>query len=309
MTTEAELLAPPRHLEELAPGVHAFVQPDGGWCLSNAGVLVSGDAVAVVDTVATERRARALRAAIAAVTPAEPRTLINTHHHGDHHFGNSAFAPDATVVAHELTRAEMARRGLAMRYVWPDADWGDIELRLPTVTFRDRMTLHVGELTAELLFVGPAHTNGDIVVWLPEQRVLFAGDLLLPGCTPFFLMGSLTGSLRAIERLRALEPRTIVGGHGPVAGPEVLDETERYLLWVRDAAREGLRAGRTPLQQAKATDLGAYARLRDGERLVANLHRAYSEEQGRPLDTEIRSAPVFEEMAELNGGRPITCRA
>ncbi|MFF3500101.1 MBL fold metallo-hydrolase [Streptomyces sp. NPDC003247] len=300
--------APPR-LEELAPGVHAYIQPDGGWCLNNAGVLIGEDAVALVDTAATERRARALRAAVASLTPLEVGTVVTTHHHGDHHFGNAVAAPHATVVSHEVTRAEMARRGLAMREVWPATDWGDVRLSLPTLTFRDRATLHVGSLTAELIHVGPAHTTGDIVVWLPEQRVLFAGDVLLPGCTPFVLMGSLSGTLEAIARLRALDPAVVVGGHGPVAGPEVLDATRDYLLWVRDTAREGLAAGLSPLRTALRTDLGAYARLRDPERLVANLHRAYAEESRLPRDTEIRSAPVFAEMARFNGGRPVACHA
>ncbi|MEV8320548.1 MBL fold metallo-hydrolase [Streptomyces sp. NPDC059900] len=300
--------AAPR-LEELAPGVHAYIQPDGGWCLNNAGVLIGDDAVAVVDTAATERRARALRAAIASRTPLEVRTIVTTHHHGDHHFGNSVVAPYATVVSHEVTRSEMARRGLAMREVWPGTEWGDISLALPTLTFRERTTLHVGGLTAELIHVGPAHTTSDIVAWLPEQRVLFAGDVLLPGCTPFVLMGSLSGTLEAITRLRALDPAVVVGGHGPVAGPEVLDATRDYLLWVRDTARAGLAAGLSPLETARETDLGPYAGLRDPERLVANLHRAYVEESSLPRDTEIRSAPVFGEMAQYNGGRPVACHA
>ncbi|MFF0588608.1 MBL fold metallo-hydrolase [Streptomyces sp. NPDC003781] len=300
--------ATPR-LEDLAPGVHAYIQPDGGWCLNNAGVLISDGAVAVVDTAATERRARALRAAIASRTPLEVGTVITTHHHGDHHFGNSVVAPHATVVSHEVTRNEMARRGLAMREVWPATQWGDIRLALPTLTFRDRATLHVGDLTAELIHVGPAHTTSDIVVWLPEQRVLFAGDVLLPGCTPFVLMGSLSGTLEAITRLRALDPAVVVGGHGPVAGPEVLDATRDYLLWVRDIARAGLAAGVSPLRAALDTDLGPYSALRDPERLVANLHRAYAEESSLPRDTEIRSAPVFAEMAQFNGGRPVACHA
>lgn len=300
--------APPR-LQELAPGVHAYIQPDGGWCLNNAGVLIGDDAVAVVDTAATERRARALRAAIAARTPLEVRTIVTTHHHGDHHFGNSVLAPHATVVSHEVTRTEMARRGLAMREVWPATQWGDIRLALPTLTFREHATLHVGDLIAELMHVGPAHTTGDIVVWLPQQRILFAGDVLLPGCTPFVLMGSLSGTLEAITRLRALDPALVVGGHGPIAGPEVLDATRDYLLWVRDRARAGLAAGLSPLQTAREADLGPYAGLRDPERLVANLHRAYAEESSPARDTEIRSAPVFGEMAQYNGGRPVACHA
>jgi cyclase len=286
------------------------VQPDGGWCLNNAGIIVGRDSVVLVDTAATEKRARALAAAVAELSPSAPTVVINTHHHGDHHFGNALFAPRATVVAHEATRAVMADRGLALRQVWPGTDWGDLELVLPTLTFGDDgLTLYVDGLRVELIHLGLAHTESDTVVWLPEHRVLFAGDVLMPGCTPFVLAGSVLGSLRAVERLRALGPRLIVGGHGPVAGPEALDEAQAYLLWVQDLAVRGLAAGLSPYQAAEAADRGGFAQLREPERLVANLHRAYSEARGLPLDTQIRSAPVFAEMAALNGGRPAVCLA
>ncbi|GAB7104194.1 MBL fold metallo-hydrolase [Streptomyces phaeofaciens JCM 4814] len=303
---------PPPRVEEVADGIHAFVQPDGGWCLSNSGILTGRRSVALVDSAATEARARGLRAAALGLGRGEPRTVLNTHHHGDHTFGNAVAAPGATVVGHELARTEMAERGEALKQVWPDTDWGDlggIELSLPTVTFTDRLTVYVDDLAVELIHVGPAHTNSDVVVWLPGQRVLFAGDVLMPGCTPYVLAGSVLGSLRAVERLRALAPRVVVGGHGPVAGPGILDETEAYLRWLGRLADEGLAAGLTPYETAREAAAGPYAELRDPERIVANLHRAFSEAQGRPLDTPIRSGPVFAEMTRYNGGRPPTCLA
>lgn len=308
-TNSAQLVAPPPRLEEVAERIFAYVQPDGGWCVSNSGILLNGDSVAVVDTASTEARARALRAAVASLSPLEPRALVNTHHHGDHTFGNFVFAPSASIIGHELARTEMAEKGMGLQYVWPDANWGEIELILPWVTFQEQLTLHVGELRVELLYVGPAHTNNDVVAWIPEHRLLFAGDVLMSGCTPFFLMGSLEGSLRAVARLRALGAQTIVGGHGPVCGPEIFDATESYLLRVRDIARGGVSAGLTPLQAALETSLGDFTHLRDPERLVANLHRAYSEELGEPLGKAIRSGPVFAEMMEYNGGQPLTCLA
>ncbi|MFF9621180.1 MBL fold metallo-hydrolase [Streptomyces griseosporeus] len=303
---------PPPRVEEVADRVFAHIQPDGGWCLSNSGILAGRRGTALVDSAATEARARALRAAALAHGPGEPRTVLTTHHHGDHTFGNAVAAPHATVIGHELARTEMAERGEALKLVWPDTDWGDlggIERSLPTVTFTDRLTVYVDDLAVELIHVGPAHTSNDVVVWLPEQRVLFAGDVLMPGCTPFVLMGSVLGALRAVRRIRALGPRVVVGGHGPVAGPEVLDETEAYLRWIGRVAADGVAAGVSPYEAARETPLGPYADLRDPERVVANLHRAYSEVLGRPLDTQIRSAPVFAEMTRYNGGRPLTCLA
>ncbi|WP_075779393.1 MBL fold metallo-hydrolase [Streptomyces acidiscabies] len=296
-------------LTEVADRVFAFVQPDGGWCLNNAGIVVGADRACVVDTAATERRARALYAAVERVAGRPPGFLVNTHHHGDHTFGNSLFPPGTTVVSHDLARTEMADKALSLCQVWPDVDWGRLALRLPDLTFSDRLTLHLGDERAELLYVGPAHSTNDVAVWLPERGCLFAGDVLMSGCTPFCLMGSLEGSLRAVARLRALGAETVVCGHGPVCGPEVFDATERYLLWVRRLAKEGIAAGLDPLTTARESALGEYADLVDPERLVANLHRAYAEERGARPGEYLPSGPVFREMTDFSGGRPLRCLA
>ncbi|MHC3474080.1 MBL fold metallo-hydrolase [Streptomyces sp. 7R007] len=295
-------------LEEVAEGVFAYVQPDGGWCLNNAGVIVSGGECAVVDTAATASRALALRDAVRGVSANSPRTVVNTHFHGDHTFGNFVFAPEAVVVAHERTRTEMAGAGLHLTTLWPDVKWGELRLALPSLTYRDRLTLHVGEVSAELLHLGPAHTTDDTVVWLPEQRVLFTGDLVMSGVTPFCPMGSVSGSLDAIAELRRLNARTVVTGHGPVAGPEALDRAEGYLRWVQELARQGLAAGIGPLQLARETDLGEWAELLDSERLVPNLHRAYAEVLGGVPGERMDIGALFGEMVEFHGGLP-ACHA
>ncbi|MET9616996.1 MBL fold metallo-hydrolase [Kitasatospora indigofera] len=293
--------------EEIADGIFAYVQPDGGWCLNNAGVITSDGQSALVDTAATEARARRLREAALSVSPAAPRAVVNTHFHGDHTFGNFVF-PEAVVIGHERLRTEMAQADLHLTTLWPDVCWGDLELVLPTVTFAERMTLHVGSVRAELIHLGPAHTTNDTVVWLPEQSVLFTGDLVMSGVTPFCPMGSLSGSLDAIGRLRALGARTVVTGHGPVAGPEVLDTAERYLRWVRDLAREGIAAGLKPVETARGCELGEFAGLLDSERLVPNLHRAYAEELGAAPGDPLDIGALFAEMIEFHGRLP-ACHA
>jgi cyclase len=295
-------------LEEVADQVFAYVQPDGGWCLNNAGVIVSGGESALVDTAATEARALALRDAVHRVSPGAPRTVVNTHFHGDHTFGNFVFAPQAVVVAHERTRTEMAEAGLHLTGLWPDVKWGELRLELPSLTYRDRLTLHVGEMAVELLHLGPAHTTDDTVVWLPGQRVLFTGDLVMSGVTPFCPMGSVSGSLAAIAELRKLDARTVVTGHGPVAGPELLDGAERYLRWVQTLARQGLGANLSPLELARETELGEYAELLDAERLVPNLHRAYAEALGGVPGERMDIGALFGEMVEFHGGLP-ACHA
>ena len=295
-------------LVELAPGIHAFVQRDGSWCLSNAGVLVDQGEAVVVDTAATEDRAVRLREVVGALSGTTARTVVNTHFHGDHTFGNCVFLPEAEIIAHENARDEAAAAGLGMRGLWPEVRWGAVELALPTKTYRDRAELRVGGMRVELLHPGPAHTRGDTVVWIPDRSVLFAGDVVMSGATPFCLMGSISGTLRTIAWLRGLGARTIVGGHGPVGGPELLDSTEAYLTWVQRLAAAGFRRGLTPLAVARTTDLGEYGGLLDPERLVGNLHRAYAELRGEPEGSELDVLEVFHEMVEYHGG-PLTCFA
>ena len=308
--TPVSAVAPPGHVTEIAEGVHAYLQLPGGWCLNNAGILVSGGQSALVDTTATEARARHLRATALQLNPAAPRAVVTTHFHGDHAFGNFVF-PEAVVIGHERTRTEMMAAGLHLTGLWPNVEWGGIELAPPTVTYRDRLTLQVGAIRADLEHVGPAHTSNDTVVWLPGQKVLFTGDLAMNGVTHFCLMGSIAGSLAALERLRAFGATTVVPGHGPVCGPEVFDAVEGYLRLVRRLAKEGVRAGLTPLETARGAHLGRYADLLDPERLSANLRRAYAELQGLPADAPLALSErqaALGEMIEFNGG-PLCCLA
>jgi cyclase len=300
--------APEPRLEEIADRIYAYIQPDGGWCLSNSGFLVGPERVTLIDTAATELRTRALRAAIGSVTSAPTRTLINTHHHGDHTYGNGVF-PEAVIIGHDDCRAEMIESGLVLTQLWTHVEWGSIEIVPPTVTFPDRLTVYSGELRIELIHVGPAHTTNDVVAWIPEHGVLFTGDVVFSGGTPFTLMGSISGSLTAIERLRELGASTVVAGHGPIGGPELYDATESYLRWIQRLARQGIEAGLSPLAVAGAADLGEYGELLDRERIVGNLHRAYSEARGESAGTKLDDLTIMLEMVTYNGGRIPTCLA
>jgi cyclase len=304
-----EALGPAR-TEEVSPGVFAYVQPDGSWWINNTGFLVGSDAVAAVDSSSTESRTRAFREAVSRVTPQPVTTLVNTHHHGDHTNGNCLF-PEATIIGHENCRANMAAQGIGgLDAVFGPVDWGDLTVVPPAVTFSDQIDLWVSDLRVELRYIGtPAHTTGDIIAWLPDRRVLYAGDLVFNGGTPFVLMGSVAGSLAALSALRRLAPETIVPGHGGVCGPEAIDAAEAYLRFVSDLARAAHGAGETPLEAARQADLGEFDRLLDRERLVGNLHRAYSELDGNPLGTAIDVPRAFGDMIAFNGGTPLHCMA
>ena len=219
-------------IEEVSEGIFAYIQLDGSWGLNNAGFFVGKDAVTVVDTCFTEARTRAFVDAIGSMTTLQMRTLVNTHHHGDHTHGNYLL-PGATIVAHELCREVILAGGPSSTTgsgLFPNVEWGDLDIAPPFVTFQERLNLYVDDLKVEVLYVGPAHTSNDVILWVPERKLLFSGDILFNGGTPFVIAGSVAGSLRALDTLRALVGAyTIVPGHGPVCGPEVIDDMVAYL--------------------------------------------------------------------------------
>lgn len=300
----------PARVEEVSAGIYAYVQPDGSWFLNNTGFLVGRYGVVSVDTTSTERRTRAYLEAISRVSRRPVRTLINTHHHGDHTHGN-CLLPLATIVGHPRCREEILKTPFPPAAgIWSAVEWGDLQPEPPFVTFEDRLKVWVDDLRVELHVVPtPAHTNNDVVVWIPDRSVLFTGDLVFVGGTPFVPMGSVSGSLRALEWLRGFNARTLVPGHGPVSTPRAIEPVEAYLRFVQDVARRGKAAGLSPLEAARQTDLGRFAELTDAERIVGNLHRAYAEldgaEPGAPIDT--RAALM--DMVAFNGGQPLRCFA
>lgn len=304
----AEAGAP--RVEEISSGVFAYLQPDGSWFLNNTGFLVGRKAVVSIDTTSTERRTRAYLEAVRAVSAQPIRTLINTHHHGDHTHGN-CLLPLATIIGHPRCREEILHSAFPPPAgIWSPVDWGDLQVEPPFVTFDERLTVWVDDLRVELHAVPtPAHTTNDVVAWIPERSLLFTGDLLFVGGTPFVPMGSVDGSLRALEWVRAFGAATLVPGHGPVSTSEAIDQVEAYLRFVQETARKGHAAGLRPLDLARQTDLGGFAEWPDRERIVGNLHRAYAEldgaEPGAPLDMRA----VLMDMVAYNGGQPLTCLA
>ncbi|MWA01037.1 MBL fold metallo-hydrolase [Actinomadura sp. LD22] len=298
-------------LEEVSDGVFAYVQPDGTWWINNTGFVAAERGVISVDACSTERRTRAYLDAIRTVTDRPVRTLVNTHHHGDHTFGNYLFS-GATIVGHERTRESALAWGEPFdEPFWTKVEWGGVEVEPPFLTYTDGVTLWAGNLRCEVRHVGTAaHTTNDSIVWLPERRVLFCGDLLFNGGTPFVLQGSVAGAIAVLEEVVApLDAAVIVPGHGPVAGPELIGRVLGYLRFLQATAADGKAAGLSPLEAAREADLGAYAELTDSERIVGNLHRAYAELDGLEPGGEIDAATALQEMVDYNGGRPLTCRA
>jgi len=300
---------PPPTIEEVSKGIVAYIQLDGSWFLNNAGCIVGANSATVIDTTGTEARARAFHAAVRSVTANPVNALINTHAHGDHTHGNFMFSPETAIIGHERCRREIIAAGHGAHALFPMIDFGECPVTPPTVTFEDKLSVYVDDLRIDLSFVGPAHTTNDIVAWIPDRKLLFTGDIIFNGGTPFALGGSVAGWLEALDRIEALGAERIVPGHGPVCGPEVIGEVRAYLLWLTAEARRGFEAGTPPLELAGSLDLGRFAPWHDPERLVPNIHRAYSELRGEPRGIPLDYAQLFREMLIYNGGKPLRCFA
>jgi cyclase len=300
----------PGQVVEVSEDIYAYVQHDGSWWINNTGFMVGSQGVVSIDACSTEARTRAYLDVVAQHSDRPVRTLVNTHHHGDHTFGNYLF-PAATIVGHERSRAAMQSWGLPRSApFWTEVEWGDISLAPPFLTFEESVTLYVDDLRCVVRHLGlPAHTDNDAVVWVPERRVLFSGDLLFRDVTPFVLQGSVAGMVQTLAAVEQLGAATIVPGHGPVCGPEVIGDVVRYLRFVQDVAAEGVAAGISPLEAARETALGEFSDLLDPERIVGNLYRAYAEERGEPWGAPVDAAAALADMVTYNGGQPLTCHA
>jgi cyclase len=303
-------------LEEVAPGVYAWVQPDGSWFINNAGAVHGENhgenAVVLIDTCATAARTRRFLGAVAEATGGAPiRLAVNTHWHGDHTFGNALLPASTVLISHEHTRNDILADTMLttdLPPIWsPTPDWGLSQTRAPTVVLTHDLTLFAGAHRIDLRHPGhEAHTPGDVIAWLPRQRVLFTGDLLFHHVTPLVLQGSLAGALRSLDWLRQFPATRIVPGHGPLIDEAELDAVigaqTRYYQLVQDTAKTGLAAGRTPLQAARDCDLGEFADWPDQARIVLNLHREYADATGAVFDL----LRAFNDAVAFNGG-PFEC--
>lgn len=238
--------APLAKLNELAPGVWAFVGEHGA---TNSGFVVTSAGVVVIDSQGPRERALLLKKKIREVTDKPVTYLINTHYHGDHTFGNQFF-PGAAIISHANTRAllierEAGHRERFKRFFGPKSLDGFV-LTLPSITFTDRMTLRSGKTVIELAYAGyTAHTPGDIFVFLPGEKVVFTGDLLYNGRLPLLNDGDSSGAIAALDTLAKTGAEKFVPGHGPVSGTEGVGAYRGYLTDLRGEVRWLMEKGKS----------------------------------------------------------------
>jgi cyclase len=306
-------------LVALGPDLYACLQPDTGWGASNSGLVDRGGGL-VVDSFWDLPRTRRLMDRYAEVRPDPVRRLVNTHHNGDHCWGNQLFAEQgAEIIGHRHCIEDFAKEagpellaglagadpaGLPPGFAtFAEAirvfDFTGITLTPPTTAIDGDTTVDLDGLAVELLWVGPAHTAGDVIVHVPERGVVFAGDVLFHQCTPLGWQGTFAQWDVALDRIAELEPTVVVPGHGPLADVNGVRELQAYLRYVRAEAAAGHAAGLSPLAAARRIDLGPYAAWTLPERLAFQVHRAYRELDGLPWDTPVDINAVFADQEAL----------
>jgi glyoxylase-like metal-dependent hydrolase (beta-lactamase superfamily II) len=305
-----------RGTHEVADGVFAYLQPDGSWGWSNAGLVVGGEASLLVDTLFDLALTRQMLDDMRRISP-RIDTVVNTHANGDHCWGNQLVDDARIISSHECademgapppeTLAALVKEAPSMGVlgeflarIFGPFDFGGIVVRKPDQTFEGELTLSVGAKEVRLIEVGPAHTRGDILVHLPAERVVFTGDILFVGGHPIVWEGPIRNWVTALDRILAMDVETVVPGHGPVVGPAAVVEERDYLLWLEREAKARFEAGLSVADAARDL-MGEYRHWKDGERIVVNVATVY-----RELDPDRRPSFVdlFAQMAELAATAP-----
>ncbi len=269
-------------LQELVRGVFAAVAVDGGWAICNAGVVDLGEQTLVFDTFVNQDAASDLKQAAEKLTGNPVSTVINSHWHSDHIKGNQCFTGAqivstaktvevmATIKRRYETDVESIRKGLekelAAVLAGPDgpdkvldegykrghlAGLPTLRYTLPSLTFEDHMSFDGRDRRAEAITYGGGHTVSDVVLHLPEERIVFLGDLLFIDYQPYLSDGNAEELLRILDRIEALDAKTLVPGHGPVGTPKDISPVKDYVLALQRIVAE-VQASGGSLSEAQA---------------------------------------------------------
>ncbi|MDP6346018.1 MAG: MBL fold metallo-hydrolase [Alphaproteobacteria bacterium] len=303
-------------LRDLGNGIYAYLQPDGSWGWSNAGLVVDGGESLLVDTLfdlnLTSEMLRAMRDVSKAAETIG--TLVNTHANGDHCWGNELVG-GAEIIASRAGAEEMAEVPAAMlegmmqaapgmgelgEYlirIFGDFDFSGITMTPPTRTFDRETTVTVGDKAVRLLEVGPAHTRGDVLVHIPADRTVFTGDILFVEGHPIMWAGPVANWIAACGKIMAMDVDYIVPGHGPITDKAGVAAVQGYLEYVAQEARKRYDAGLGVLEAAQDIAMDDYSSWGDGERIVVNVNTLYREFSGDTSEVDI--AGLFAMMAQL----------
>lgn len=306
-----------RGMQDLGDGAWAYLQPDGSWGWNNTGLIIDGDQSLLVDTLFDERLTAGMLKTMSdavGVQASEIDLLINTHANGDHTFGNRLVSGARIIAskacAEEMSEtppemlAEMMREapklgvlGDYLKHCFSDFDFAGVTLRQPDETFSGAHSLNVGDKKVDLIEVGPAHTAGDVLVHVPDNKVVYTGDILFIEGTPVMWRGPVGNWIRACDRILEMDVDVIVPGHGPVTDKAGVKQVQDYLSYIDAEARKRFDDGMSADEAARDIGLGKFASWLDAERIAVNVHTLYKEYRGDTSPPDVMR--LFSLMAEI----------
>jgi glyoxylase-like metal-dependent hydrolase (beta-lactamase superfamily II) len=235
-------------LTKIAENVYAYVDiknSSGSNSFgANAGIIIGRDGIVVVDTLISAKEAKRFIRDIRTISRKPIRYVVNTHYHLDHVFGNSEFAKlGAVIIAQENDRNAM--QNSAKETLKNIGDFGltpkDMEgtvIAYPVLAYGDRMTIDIGGQIIELVHARQSHTDGDTLVYLPDKKVLFAGDILFTNYHPFLGEGNIEEWVKQLDDIKSMDVEKIIPGHGPVSGIKDIEDMKQYILLFDQKAKE-----------------------------------------------------------------------
>ncbi len=300
-------------LHDVGARCYAWIQPDGGWGWSNAGLVVDGDESLLVDTLFDLKLTRAMLDGMRCAESVAARRfdkLVNTHADPDHCNGNE-LVPEAEIIASRAAALHMAAEGpdrlVALMRQAPAMgetgrflleafsafDFEGITWTLPTTTFEGEYETHVGDKRVVLKQVGPCHTAGDILVQVPGDKLIFTGDIVFVGGHPIMWTGPAANWIAACDHILELPVEVVVPGHGPITDKRGVQAVRDYLVYVRDEARARFEAGLSVYDAAMDISLADFDSWGEAERIVVNVATLYrefgsTEQPGDPIELMAR---------------------
>ena len=303
-------------LHEIGNNCYAFLQPDGGWGYSNAGLIVGQGSSLLVDTLFDLKLTASMLDTMKGATQSAPiATVVNTHANGDHCYGNElvvgAEIVASVATAHEMTEVPPAMLaalnkapgevGDLFRSFFGDFEFDGIEMTLPTQTFTGRLTVQAGGRDVELIEVGPAHTAGDTIAYVPDAQTVYTGDILFIGGAPIVWAGPLENWITACDLINSLDVETVVPGHGPLTDKAGVSRVREYLAYVLSEASARQAQGMDAFDAAReicADILGdpnrSFATWKEFGRISVNVDTVY-----RSKDALHKSPDVVEQFRRM----------
>ncbi|MBI4378616.1 MAG: MBL fold metallo-hydrolase [Nitrospinae bacterium] len=268
---------------KLAEGVYGFIGKEGA---TNSGFVVTDEGVIVIDTQGPKELALLLKKKIQEITDRPVLYVINTHFHGDHTFGNQYFKEAKDIISHENTKKNLIERDQQNRgqfkKFFGERSLEGFELTPPTKIIKDTFTLQAGGKTIELAYLGRGHTDGDIIVYLPKERIMFGGDLLYKERLPWLGDGHISDWIETLDKLKDFDAGVYVPGHGGIGDSDVLLNLRHYLIDLQLEVKKYIKMGKTGDEIKKDISLPKYKNwFKYNDWLPLNAEKAYKELTGR----------------------------